>query len=151
MSFRFQLEVFSVHKLSTAGHLPRKITGRGKDEICGLLNILERSKYSVSLSLYVHRQFTYSNNSLSGLSQRTKRKDHEKIIKLFEVEDELLFHILRNTYDITYSALKARNIETLPKAQRTRGLSSYHKFLHKSSKGKMFIARVLHGSCCCCC
>ena len=141
MSFRFQIEVFSVHKLSTAGHLPRKITGRGKDEICGLLNILERSKYSVSLSLYVHRQFTYSYNSLSGLSQRTKRKDHEKVIKLFKVEDELLFQILRNTYEITYSAFKARNIETLPKAQRTRGLSSYHKFLHKSSKGKMFISK----------
>ena len=40
-----------------------------------------------------------------------------------------------------YHTYDKRNIEkTLPKAQRTRGLSSYHKFLHKSWSN--FILRI---------
>ena len=95
---------FSVHKLSAAGHLPRTIPGRGRDEICGSHQILKRPKYSISLSLSVHNPFTRSHNSLSGLSTRTMRRDNEKVIK---AEDELFFQILWNTDNIiTNSALE---------------------------------------------
>ena len=39
---------------------------------------------------------------------------------------------------------RPRNIETLPKAQRTRGLSSYHKFKHKSWSNFIFRISIKH-------
>ena len=55
------------------------------------------------------------------------------------------FGLLRYFFShFTLEAAESFNQETLPKAQRTRGLSSYHNFLHKSWSNFNFLLSTKH-------
>ena len=49
-----------------------------------------------------------------------------------EIQELVLFHLVTNLANMFISFFACFYLKTLPKAQRTQGLSSYHKFKHKS-------------------